>query len=81
METIGAFAAKTRLSELLERTARGESFQITRDGRPIARLVPDGTADKAKSRAAAERLKQMRGVLTGMTREELNALKHEGHRY
>jgi prevent-host-death family protein len=39
---IGAFDAKTHLSELLQRVADGESFVITRRGSPIARLVPAG---------------------------------------
>lgn len=37
---IGAFEAKTRLSELLERVARGQVFRITRRGKPIAELRP-----------------------------------------
>jgi prevent-host-death family protein len=37
---IGAFEAKTRLSELLEQVRRGRSFVITRRGRPIAELRP-----------------------------------------
>ena len=45
MESIGAFDAKTRLSELLERVARGEMFVITRHGHPIARLVPEHARD------------------------------------
>lgn len=40
METIGAFEAKTHLSELLQRAERGEEITITRHGRPVARLVP-----------------------------------------
>jgi prevent-host-death family protein len=40
METIGSFDAKTHLSRLLDRVAKGESFTITKSGRPVARLVP-----------------------------------------
>ena len=40
MDTVGAFAAKTHLASLLDRTERGESFVITRHGRPVAHLVP-----------------------------------------
>lgn len=40
MESVGAFDAKTHLSELLERVSRGEEITITRRGQPIARLVP-----------------------------------------
>jgi prevent-host-death family protein len=37
---IGAFEAKTRLSELLEEVSRGRVFRITRRGTPIAELRP-----------------------------------------
>jgi prevent-host-death family protein len=37
---IGAFEAKTRLSELLDRVARGQVYRITKRGRPVAELRP-----------------------------------------
>jgi prevent-host-death family protein len=40
MESVGSFEAKTHLSQLLERVARGEEFTITKHGKPIAKLVP-----------------------------------------
>ena len=40
MKTIGAFEAKTHLSELLDLAALGERVTITRRGKPIARLNP-----------------------------------------
>ena len=40
MREIGAFSAKTHLSQLLESVTHGESFAITRHGRVIAFLVP-----------------------------------------
>ncbi len=40
IEDIGAFEAKTRLSELLENVARGHIYRITRRGKPIAELRP-----------------------------------------
>jgi prevent-host-death family protein len=40
MKSIGAFEAKTHLSELLERVSRGERITITRHGVPTALLVP-----------------------------------------
>ena len=40
MATIGAFDAKTHLSALLDRVARGERITITRHGVPAAMLVP-----------------------------------------
>ncbi len=80
MESIGAFEAKTRLSELLDRTAKGESFEITKHGRPVGRIVPPETARDPQAIAeAVRRLKTFRGMLKGMTRDEVLALKHEGH--
>jgi prevent-host-death family protein len=40
MEVIGAFGAKTHLSALLDRVAKGERITITRHGIPAAMLVP-----------------------------------------
>jgi len=44
MGTVGAFDAKTHLSALLDRVARGERITITRHGVPAAMLVPVGDA-------------------------------------
>lgn len=38
--TVGAFEAKTKFSELLERVSRGAEITITRHEKPVARLVP-----------------------------------------
>ena len=37
---IGAFDAKTRLSEILRKVDKGERFTITVRGRPVADIVP-----------------------------------------
>jgi prevent-host-death family protein len=50
MDEVGAFEAKNKLSELLERVERGEEIVITRRGKPVAKLV---RAIPAPSRAAA----------------------------
>ena len=39
-EDIGAFQAKTRLSELLDRVAQGHRYRITKRGKPVAELRP-----------------------------------------
>ena len=38
--TVGAFEAKTKFSELLERVSQGAEITITKHERPVARLVP-----------------------------------------
>ena len=40
MKTIGAFDAKTHLGDILEKVAHGESFLITKRGKPVATLSP-----------------------------------------
>ena len=40
MRTVGAFEAKTHLSALLDRVAKGEKIMITRHGVPAAMLMP-----------------------------------------
>ena len=56
MRSVGVFEAKNKLSELLESVERGEVVEITRRGRPIARLSPatDGRTEKAVSTAIKE---------------------------
>ena len=61
MITVGAFEAKTHLSNLLERVAEGEEVIITKHGKPVARLVPAVSATpKPDVRAAVEAMKQFR---------------------
>ena len=54
MKTIGAFEAKNRLSELLDAAENGEEIVITKHGRPVAKLVPVKSFDRAKAKEAAE---------------------------
>lgn len=44
-EPVSLYDAKTHLSELVERAARGEEITITKSGKPKARLVPLAPAD------------------------------------
>lgn len=40
MRTVNIHEAKTHLSRLVERAARGESFVIARAGKPLVKVVP-----------------------------------------
>ena len=80
MEIVGALDASTRLSELLDRTARGETFVITKQGHPVARLVPANGRDPEELDRVVKQLKTFRGAMKGVTREEIAAWKHEGRR-
>jgi prevent-host-death family protein len=55
---IDAFEAKNSLSALLDRVELGEVIVITRQGKPIARLVPvTGEFDWSQASAAIERIR------------------------
>ena len=69
---IGAYQAKTQLSALLERVARGEQFTITKHGRPVARLVPAKRVGPDRRREAVERLKVFgKGRILGVPVKQL----------
>ena len=40
METFNIHEAKTHLSKLVERAAKGESFVIAKAGKPLVKIVP-----------------------------------------
>lgn len=70
---VGAYEAKTKLSSLLDRVARGGQVVITKHDKPVARLVPavpiarvsvaealDGLAEvRSRSRPGPESLKDL----------------------
>jgi prevent-host-death family protein len=83
MAHIGAFEAKTHLSQLLDRVERGEEIVITRHGAPVAVLKPATGADSAvRARRWADELQRKRArwraSMAGLTVKELT---HGGHRY
>ena len=61
MKSIGISEAKTLLSELLDRVARGEKIMITRRGVPAAVLVPASeTAHKLTHQEIVEGMQSLR---------------------
>jgi prevent-host-death family protein len=60
VESVGAYEAKTHLPQLLDRVARGEEIQITRNGRPVARLVPEPVERAGDIYAVIAEIRQFR---------------------
>jgi prevent-host-death family protein len=59
MLEIGALEAKNTFGSLLDRVERGEEIVITRNGKPVARLVPrSGGIDREQARAALQRIRE-----------------------
>lgn len=81
MTSVGIFEAKNRLSELVERAARGEEIVITRRGEQVARLMPPQAPDaqgQAQTLAARIRNSRNRHILGGGV--SLRDLIEEGRR-
>lgn len=58
--TVGAYEAKTHLSELLEKVQAGQEITITKHGAPIAKLVPVKKETSVQERLAAiERIEKL----------------------
>ena len=58
MKIVQSSLAKTHLAELLDEVERGETVQITRHGKIIARLVPENAdAEAARRQKAVEELR------------------------
>jgi prevent-host-death family protein len=63
--TIGAYEAKTHLSELLEKVEAGEEITITKHGAPVAKLVPVKKRASPQERIAAiERIEKLASGLS-----------------
>jgi prevent-host-death family protein len=79
---VGAFEAKTNLSQLLDRVEQGETVVITRHGVPVARLGPyESGIDREKVRRAIRELKDLskgQSLPPGMT---IRDLIDEGRRF
>ena len=52
---VGAYEAKTHLSELLEKVEAGEEITITKHSAPVAKLVPIKKEASSEERVAAIR--------------------------
>ncbi len=82
MESVGAYEAKTNLSHLLDRVACGEEIRITRDGHPIARLVPEAaTTTTSDVQPVIDEIKEFRKGRTLGGVATIRELIEEGRRF
>lgn len=79
MRTVGSFEAKTHLSALLARVARGERVTITKHGVPVAMLVPAGRPREGDRRELINEIKELRKGNT-LGRITIRELIEEGRR-
>jgi prevent-host-death family protein len=74
---IGAFDAKTKLSEILRKVDQGERFTITVRGRSVADVVPSQQRDKRRAAEAVQRLLAMPKIV-GVSPETVREWIDEG---
>ena len=79
MPRVGAYEAKTKLANLLDRVTEGEHITITKHGMPVATLSPVPERDR---RPAAEVIADLRAFRRGrrLGRTPLKKLIEEGRR-
>lgn len=70
MRTVGIFEAKNRLSELVSEVERGETVLLTRNGKPVAELVPV-SHDNERANDAMNWILTRRWKLKGLSIREL----------
>jgi len=73
---IGAFEAKTRLSEILRKVQQGQRFTITLRGKPVAEVVPL----QRNRREVEEAVRSLRAMpkITGVSGETIREWIEEG---
>lgn len=76
MQTVGAFEAKAKIAELLDKVAAGETVLITRRGAAAALLIPPDQIKQDRARALNEIKRFRKRCLTG--RVDIDALIAEG---
>ena len=74
---IGAFDAKTKLSEILRKVEQGERFTITLRGRAVADIVPSQLRNRQRAVEAVRRLMAMTKI-TGNSPETVRGWIEEG---
>ena len=77
-EEIGAYDAKTKLSEILRRVEAGERFTITNRGKPVADLIPSRSGDGQLVEGAIANILKARKHL--VSSQELSELKNQGRK-
>ena len=84
---VTALEARIRFGTLLQRVAKGEEIVVTRNDKPVARVVPAGSRDRRDVREAVDSLRVLRNAIAewrgsgeGLDDGELKSMIEEGRR-
>ncbi len=79
-DKIGAFDAKTHLSELLNKVQEGHTITITKRGKPVAQLVPCRDKNlQIKKTDILNEFEQIRTQIKGKV--DIKSFINEGRKY
>lgn len=81
-QTVKIDASHAKWDDLLSRVSHGESFEITRDGQTVGRLLPAlPTADRRRAQEAASDLLRLGEQVQKVSRDEIVSWVREGRKY
>jgi prevent-host-death family protein len=82
MKTMQFTEAKARFSAVLDDVERGESVNITRHGKTVARIVRPEVDDRERAHKAVGQIREMKrtGRKTGITVEDILSARDEGRK-
>ena len=82
MKTIQASEAKAKFLSLLSEVELGETLEITRHGKAVARLVPVDTEQERRSKAVDALIEWRRSLPKGtdMTVDDILSARDEGRK-
>jgi prevent-host-death family protein len=78
VKKVGVFEGKTHFSALIDEASRGETIVVTKNGRPLAKIVPFGGEAETAASAMDALLASEATLGPGLTLEQL---VDEGRRY
>jgi prevent-host-death family protein len=80
MQSVGAYEAKTHLPQLLDRVARGERIVITKNGKPVAMLVPAVGLERPNVQSVVDQMHVLRNG-NSLGGHSIRELIDEGRNY
>jgi prevent-host-death family protein len=78
MKSIGTYELKAHLSRVLDEVEGGERILVTRNGKPVAEIVPH--EERVSTEELIARIRELRKRTKKITVEEILEWRHEGHR-
>ncbi|HEX3660236.1 MAG TPA: type II toxin-antitoxin system prevent-host-death family antitoxin [Acidobacteriaceae bacterium] len=80
MRQVQASEAKTRFLQLLDEVEKGDSFLITRHGKPVARITPEADRRQAEIEQALADLRALPSRRHRLTVVEILSARDEGRK-